>query len=450
MAPGHAGITSDIEQLNQLMRELEQRVSALESLREKQTSAGPEPAAGPAQIHPLASPQLFPSRNLPVAAVPVLGKAVLGIAGAYLLRAIFESGRVPQWPVLAVAVLYAATWLIWAVKSHATSQFASVTYGITVALIFMPFLWECTVRFQILPPPVTAAVLVAFVVFAMALAWRQDLQAIPWIATLAAIATALALIVATHELVALTAALLVVALMMEVAASLGHRLSVRAVSAIAADFAVWLLADIATSDGGVPPGYAPISTFMLTTLCFALLAIYGGSIGIRSLALRERLTILDIAQGAVAFLIAAWGTLRASHGASAPALGGFSLVVATVCYWGALSRFNAEADTRNRRVYAVYAAALLLAGSFLLLPANLQELFLCLAAIAAAFMYSQYWQAQPRLAYLRLSSSGSVCFASPAVCKKCAGGNCTGKHELVDLGLSGFGGALLPHRGTSF
>jgi hypothetical protein len=52
-----------------------------------------------------------------------------------------------------------------------------------------------------LPPGFTAAVLVAFVVLALALAWRQSLQAIPWVATLAAVATALALMVATRDLV---------------------------------------------------------------------------------------------------------------------------------------------------------------------------------------------------------------------------------------------------------
>jgi hypothetical protein len=288
-----------------------------------------------------------------------------------------------------VAILYSALWMIWAVRTHATSRFASITYGITSALILSPLLWESTVRFQVLPPAFTAMVLVAFVVLALALAWRHDLQVIPWVATLATVITALALIIATHELVPLTGALLSVALATEVAACLGHRLSLRAVPAIAADFALWLLIDVMTSSQGVPEGYHPRGPVTLTVLCLVLLVIYGGSIGLRSFILRQRITILEIAQAIVAFVLASFGALRAGHGAAAPALGLLFLLLAATCYWGALSRFAEEEHTRNRRVCATWAAALLLAGSFLLFSTNLLVPFLCSAAVAAVFAYTR-------------------------------------------------------------
>ena len=77
-----------------------------------------------------------------------------------------------------------------AVRIHAAGRFASITYGITSALILSPLLWESTVRFQVLSPALAAAVTVAFVVLTIALAWRRDLQLIPWIATLASVITA--------------------------------------------------------------------------------------------------------------------------------------------------------------------------------------------------------------------------------------------------------------------
>jgi hypothetical protein len=148
---------------------------------------------------------------VPGGTVPVIGKAVLGIAGAYLLRAIAESGSVPKLPVLMVAIVYAALWMVWAVRAHTSSLFASVTYGVTSALILSPLLWEATVRFQTLSSTFTALVLVGFVVLAIALAWERDLQVIPWVATLATVITAVALIIETRDLVPLTAALLAVA-----------------------------------------------------------------------------------------------------------------------------------------------------------------------------------------------------------------------------------------------
>jgi hypothetical protein len=305
-----------------------------------------------------------------------------------LLRAIAESSSVPKLPVLFIAILYACFWMVWAVRIHAASRFASITYGVTSALILSPLLWESTVRFQVLSPAFAAAVTVAFVVLTIALAWRTDLQVIPWVATLASVITALALIIETHELVPLTAALLAVALVTEAAACLGHRLTLRAVPALAADFAVWLLVFVLASDT-IPEGYHSATSGTIATLCFLLLAIYGASIGVRSFALRQPITIFEIGQAVIAFALASYGVLRATHGSIARPLGAVFMLLAAVCYWGSLFRFTADDQARNRRVSATWAAALLLGGTFLLFPANLQIPFLCAAAAAATFVYTR-------------------------------------------------------------
>jgi hypothetical protein len=387
------GISSDVEQLTERIRDLERRVAALEHPSEK--TAAPTlvdatlPITALQRPRPPATWRGFPPAEIPGSAVPVLGKAVLGIAGAYLLRAIAESPSIPKFPVLVVAILYAALWMVWAVRTHASSPFASTTYGVTSALILSPLLWESTVRFQVLSATFAAVVLVGFVVLALALAWRHDLQLIPWIATLATVVTAMALIIETRELVPLTAALLAVALATEIVACLGHRLSLRAIPALAADFAVWLLVYVMASPDGVPEGYHPTSPVTLIVLCLALLATYGGSIGVRSFVLRQRITLFEIAQGVLAFLLATFGVLRATRYAAASALGILFFLLAAVCYWGALSRFAEETHVRNRRVCATWAAALLLAASSLLLPSALQAPFLCVSAIAAVFVYTR-------------------------------------------------------------
>jgi len=389
MAQALYGVPSDVEQLSERVRELERRVSALEGQPEKLATAPAEPNFALQRPRPPATWRGFPPAQVPGGAVPVLGKAVLGIAGAYLLRAIAESGAIPKLPILTLAIVYAGLWMLWAVRTHAANRFASATYAITAVLILAPLLWESTVRFQVLAPAFTAVVLVAFVVLALALAWQHNLQLIPWIATLSTVITSVALIIATRELVPLTAALLAVALATEFAACLEHRLSLRAVPAIAADFAVWLLIDVMTSSTGVPDGYHPISSAAITVLCLLLFVIYGASIAVRTFALRRPITIFEIGQGVVAFVLAAFGAMRATHDAAAPALGVFCLALAAVCYWGALSRFTGETYARDRRVSATYAAALLLAGSFLLFPTNLQAPFLSAAAVAAVLLYSR-------------------------------------------------------------
>ncbi len=124
-------------------------------------------------------------------------------------------------------------------------------------------------------------------------------------------------------------------------------------------------------------------------MSLALLVIYGGSIGIRSFGMRQPITLFEIGQGILAFVLAAFGGMRATHGSAAPAFGILFLLLAAVCYWGALSRFVEEAHARNRCVCATWAAALLLAGSFLVFPVDLQVPFLCLAAVATVFIYTR-------------------------------------------------------------
>ena len=267
------GIASVVEQLNERVRELEQRVVALEvqSVKQNVAEVALEAVEAPAEQAAAREPELLippllrkmPAKGgtgvsvaeTPAGVITVLGKAVLGIAGAYLLRAIAESGSVPKLPVLMVAIVYACLWMVWAVRAHASSRFASVTYAVTSAMILAPLLWESTVRFQTLSPTFTAVVLVGYVVLTLALAARRDLELVPWVATVAAVATAVALLFATHDLVPLTSALVAIALASEVAACMGHRLTQRVLPALAVDFAIWQLVDVMTSGRVVPEGY---------------------------------------------------------------------------------------------------------------------------------------------------------------------------------------------------
>lgn len=389
--PQAADSINELEQVTARLRDLERRVAALEghspnsvtdqSLRAESLSTALQ------RPRPPATWRGFPPVEMPSGAVPVLGKAVLGIAGAYLLRAIAEAGPIPQLPILLVAIAYAAVWMVWAVRTHDANRFASATYGVTSVLILAPLLWESTMRFQVISPVFTAAVLIAFIVLVLTLSWRRQLELIPWIATLAVVITALALIIATRDLVPLTATMLAVAAITEIAACLEHRLSLRAVPAIAADFGVWLLVEVMTSAEGVPEGYHPARPLTISILCFALLAIYGGSIGVRSFALRQRISVFEIAQGVLAFVLATFGILRATQGSASWALGILFLLLSAAFYWGALSYFADEESARNRRVSATWAAALLLGGSFLVFNVNLQVPFLCLAALLGAFLY---------------------------------------------------------------
>ena len=386
--PQVVDIASALEQFTRKLEDLEHRVTALEEQRQRATAPDSHVELTLQRPRPPETWRGFPSVESPSGAVPILGKAILGIAGAYLLRAAVESSSVPKLPVLFVAIAYAYSWLVLAARVHKTGRFASATYGVTSALILSPLLWESTLRFQVLSPALTAVGLVGFVVLSVGMAWRENLQMIPWIAAASSVGTGIALIVATRDVVALTAALLAVSLAIEIAGVLGRGVNVRPVAALAADFAVWLLVYILTSPEGVPEGYHETTPTILISLSLALAAMYGGSIAARVFVSKQLISVFDIFQGIAAFALACFGVLRASHGSAAPQIGVLFLALAVGCYWGALYSFVDKSLTRNRRVSANWAAGLFLCGSYLLLPERLEAVFLSLASIAAALVYS--------------------------------------------------------------
>src|SRR5579864_4005492 len=106
MAKAFDGIASEIDQLSQRVEELERRVSTLETQPEHKTAA-PHVSGSAAQpgSQPSETWRRFPAPNAPAGALPVFGKAVVGIAGAYLLRAVAELGTVSKLPLLMVAIV---------------------------------------------------------------------------------------------------------------------------------------------------------------------------------------------------------------------------------------------------------------------------------------------------------------------------------------------------------
>jgi len=238
-------ITDDLDVLARLtarVEHLERRISALEHPSETAAAVPTKPAT-PKVVSPVLRQPSAEARSPADAGgmFSVLGKAMLGIAGAYVLRAVAESGSVPKLAVVALALAYAGMWLLWAARVPAQAHFASTVYATTSALILAPMLWELTLKFEILPTAVTAGVLSVFVIAAYVLAWKRDRTSIVFVVNGAAMLTSLALLIATRDLLPFTLALLLMALASEVAGACQRWLRLRPLAAAAADLAVLVL-----------------------------------------------------------------------------------------------------------------------------------------------------------------------------------------------------------------
>jgi len=357
MVESGAEIAAALERLSAELKALEQRVSALEG-----TGAPVQPQANLGDFLTAPSEKILQVLGEPadtVAAaveretyVPVIGKAVLGIAGAYLLRGLAESGTMPFWLAVTLTTLYAACWLVKAVRSRRPQRFSTVAYAITGMLIFTPMLWETTVRFHAVPAAVTAAVLAAFTLACLFLSARNEGPAVAWIVSLPAMILALGLMITTHNPAPFIAALLVLAAAVEYADMAALWPGLRWAAAIAADFAVLSLVYATARPQGLPTDFVPLSGAVTRGLEIGLFLIYGGSGAIRATVLRRPATFFEMWQP----LIAIWLVLQAT--------------VAMVAVFGVEAIAMAWSARAGRRGLAAHGAAYLIAAVLLsgLLP----------------------------------------------------------------------------------
>jgi hypothetical protein len=343
-----------IQQLEELIRtvdDLRRRVASLE-----ERSAGSLLAAElPAPIvEPLPLPEV--SSGL----LAQLGRLLLGIAGAYLLRAITEAGILPELTGTIVGLVYAGAWLVASIRTAASNRVSLALEGLTASAIAGPLLWEATTRFHAIAPSGAAAALACFIVLGQIVAWKHDHSAIAAITALAGSVTAVALIVATLDPVPFAIALLSAAAVVEYGAIRDYAIRWRWIIALAADFSAFLLVYLVTRPQGPPEGYASISIAAVAAVQLLLVAVYLSSTAARTLIRRRRIEWFEILQVAALAGFTIASNLRMTH-----TVGEAMIVAGAACYVAAFMGAARWID-RNFHVYATFGLILSLAGSFLL------------------------------------------------------------------------------------
>jgi hypothetical protein len=359
--------------LEEDVRDLAQRVARIEH------TLGIHPAEGEPQPAAVSvSAGSVETSRLPY----LLGRALLGLAGAYLLRALTESATLPQPAGVSAGILYAILWLVWAARTDAAEHFETALHSLTAVLVLCPLLWEATVRLQTVSTWMAAAILLFFTIFGLAISWRKNILILATIATVAALGTAAGLLVTTHDVLPFTLLLLAIAAAVEGSACAGHWLSERWLTASAADLAVLLATWLVTNPRGLPPDYVSVSHVWLLAALVLLLAIYLASTIVRTLLRGFTFTFFETAQCAIALAITLNGSLRlsAEDPRIAPAIGALALSCAASCYLVSIARLH---HGRNFYTYSTFGILLAVAGSRILLSLDAASvLWLLLAALS--------------------------------------------------------------------
>ncbi len=291
---------------------------------------------------------------------------------------------------VAIGLVYAVFWLVWAARTPAARRLETALHGLTSVLVLSPLLFEATVRFHAISTWTAGALLLAFTLFGLAVSWRKDLLIVATFATLAGLGTSIALLLATEDVLPFTFVLLAIALALEVSACLNHWLSGRWIAAAAADLAVLLATWLVTNERGLPEGYAAIPHPALLAAQVALLAIYLSSTIVRTLLRGFTFTWFETAQCALAFLISVGGGLQLTSADPrvVPALATLSLLCAAACYLVSFLMLDSggERHTRNFHTYSTFGILLTVAGSRILLSGAAAAVAWSVLAVAAIWV----------------------------------------------------------------
>lgn len=319
-------------------------------------------AEGPVASMPAPSPATpVMGLELSPGIVPVMGRMLVAIAGAYALRALTEWGILPDAIGVTLGLAYGLIWLVIAARSSA--KLAAVVNCCTSVLVIAPLVWEATLHLQAISSATSASLLAAYSLIALGLVWKTGHRLVATIACSSSIVMSIALLLARDDIVPFTTALLAIAAAAELAAWRGRQPGARAFAAISADCAVLLFSWLMSRPQGLPETWAPVSPPFVLAAQIALALIYLATAVVQTVARRRTLSFPEMFRTAAALLIGIGGAVWVfnQHRAIMLALGLVALAGGIASYAVSFRMFERE-DKWNFRAWATFGLFLALAG----------------------------------------------------------------------------------------
>ncbi|MGE5715886.1 MAG: hypothetical protein ACM369_04480 [Acidobacteriota bacterium] len=264
---------SDLEKqvadLARALRSVEARVAALEGeAAPAEPLPSPEPATSQAGAPSLAAEAGIPS------VIALTGRCLFVLAGAFLVRALTDSGTFPRGAGVALGLAYALTWLVLSDRAGRAGSLAAATaWGVTALVIACPLVWEACTRFDVLGPTAAAALLFAVAAAALGASVHRNLGTLAWAAVLSVLATAGLLLATTHALIAFGALLVLLTAGAAEASVRRGWAGLPWLPAIVVDLVVLEAVWIAARPEGLPEAYADLSRGAVLALALAVFGV---------------------------------------------------------------------------------------------------------------------------------------------------------------------------------
>jgi hypothetical protein len=360
------------------LERLEARVGQLES----RAAGGAEAASAAPADEALHAP------GLPQGTLALVGRTLLVLAGAYVVRALTDGHALPASLGVGLGILYAALWQLRADRDALAGRAQSAAFhGLASSLIAFPLVWEASARFGLLGAGGGAAALVAFFALGLGVAWHRKLPANALVTTLLALGTVVALVVASHDLLAGVLALVAIAAGLEWLAFRGAWLGLRWIAAAVLDGIALLLVAILTRPV-VPEAYAAVPAGAAALALLAIPALYIASVAARTLRLAQPVTAFEVVQGTAAAALGFGGAVLVlgRNGLSDRGPGALALLLALLCYAAAFAYAERGSGTRNFYFYSTAGGLLTLGGTTLVGLGPGLPLAWCAAGLVSALL----------------------------------------------------------------
>ena len=315
----------------------------------------------------------------------LLGRTCIVFGGAYLLRALTETGRLPGTAGVVFGLLFSLAFLVLADRTAPTNALSAQFHGVTGMLIGLPIVWEATSQFHLLSPAFASLFLAGGAALAFVIAGRRQLDALAGVAGFGTMATALATAFSAANYGSFAVLLIALSTATYWLSDRPRHAWLRWPNAIAAGLAVIAV----TARAVATPPSETIGMALLTQSL--LLATMQGSIAVRTVMFGRNVRLFDVLQAIRGLVIGVGGAAFVARG-SAPGLTLIGAVTAIMASGAYLAAFFRLADRPHLAASYHAFSAFGLVSATMALTLLFQGPLLAVMSIALAVLTITYGQ----------------------------------------------------------
>ena len=386
MLPPSSPLEEQVRALSDRVATLEARLAAIET----------KPVAAPTSGAPVANavepPLLGPGPGSgagfdPLHTVAALGRALIILGGAFLLRALTEGGTWPSGVGVSLGLLYALSWIATSTRAAVRGNHLRAIFdGGTALAIGFPLIAEAALKFGLFTPTQAAMTLGAFTACVLLSASHGRLPSLAWLSSLGGLGTGLILMANTGVVAPFSFYLTSLGVGTLWLGYVRHWRGLRWPTGAVASFAVLGVTLRAVAD---PP--VDSAALAWASQGFMLVA-YLGSIAIRTLVRGRQVIVFEIAQTVLALLVGLGGMIAVgrSVGAGGLLLGAVIAGLGVAAYAVAFQFLARHAPgAQNFYFYSSLALLFVMVGVWTALDGPARAMALTTIGIALAVAWSR-------------------------------------------------------------